>query len=143
MKLGFTRRTAVALIAAGTILSPAIGATAAQAASTPTPAAAGQPDVACPSRTICAWSGINYTGSRTGSFATSDYHSHYYQWTAVVGFNPGSIDDNSGSIIWVSSGGAPTCVNKGGWNLYNDYSWFWVSYNVGSCNGAQSPGNPP
>lgn len=54
----------------------------------------------CPTATICAFSGANATGTEE-DFATSAHHSAWISFKSVIGFNPASIIDNSGSDIWV------------------------------------------
>lgn len=90
----------------------------------------------CPSRTVCAFPGHNWTGT-PGDIPTADYHSRWIDFDSVVGFHPNSLIDNSGSDIWVidRQSGVFACILGGdeadfeGWQP----GWFFIQYNVNTC----------
>jgi len=132
-----------ALIALTAIASAALTLTPAQAqtAGSPAPTALATPDYTCSQRTICVWPNDNFTGQEY-TFLTSEWHSAWHNWADVqIPYHPGSLDDDSNSIIWVydKDSNNAYCLNPDSWVLYNDYGYFYIAYNVGSCNGASVP----
>jgi hypothetical protein len=111
---------AVAILSSGAVLAPA------QAGTT-------GPDFTCPSRTVCVYQNNNLTGyhyefgtKAFGGGTTWHKFSNY-------GFspNPGSLNDNSGSVFWVfdAQAGWPDgeyCVNPGKWTISHSYGYFYI-----------------
>jgi hypothetical protein len=125
---------------------------------------------ACPSATICAFTGPDATGTQK-NFPTSGYHSSWINFNTPVGFHPDSIINNSGSDIWVwdqqnerngSSIAGPYCAfgtsqrdytftdwvqtnggkpNQGYASQSYQPGWFFIQYNVNTC--ATPTSSPP
>jgi len=129
----------VAMLIPAAVMSAVIAPTV-LADSPPTPAPT-SPGSSCPSRTVCAWSGSNYSGTYD-TFSVVDWHSDWINFDNPIGFHPYTITDNSGSVIWVydEEANAAYCLSTGPyWNLNNNFGWFFIEYNQGSCAGAPVP----
>ncbi len=171
-----TRRVFLGAAAAAGMLVPAIPALAARAAAragTPGERAVSLTSAATipstPSATISAFLGPDATGTQV-IFPTSGYHSQWLTFQSVVGFNPSSIVNNSGSDIWVYCSESPDsppitgpfCAFGTSLACYTFTSWlpvdggtpdqgyvsapyvpdmFFIQYNVNT--GATQPPAPP
>lgn len=105
-------------------------------------------DFTCPSPTVCLYLNQNYTGTwsthvGTPVLATNDGPGGWGgTWTTFYlatgsGPNPGSLNDNSNSVMWIAATDTtPTtykCLHPGKWDLYNDWGHFYIMYGVTSC----------
>jgi hypothetical protein len=123
-------KTALAMVAAGMILSSGVNTTRAQA-------------FTCPSPAVCVFQGLNFTG----------YVATYPTFGASGGWlnlrNPGglkvpwgSFNDNSGSRVqfWNKTLGATWCFpahtrlsGSGGPNGHTSAGWMQIDYGVPNC----------
>lgn len=136
------RSLMVALAAMVALVSPTLGASAAQAAA-PADQLADQisldspPGVTCPVRTVCTWSEADFVGTPF-SFATVDFHSRWYSFNALAGFNPDSLANASGSAVYLGNHVTrhwtcvPALTAAPGLNDHR-YGYFFVTYGVGAC----------
>ncbi len=146
MKQLLTRRRA-AVLAAATALLISGGATASAQAATASPAEA---DFTCPSSTVCLFPNDNYTGNYVtwgspAELATDGWNGAWWPFSDDYASNPdpGSLNDNSNSIIWVYAKDTNTsrCLTSGRSVLDNLYGYFYIEYGVTSC-GAEPGGRP-
>jgi hypothetical protein len=159
MKQLLTRRRA-AVLAAGIALLAAGGATAsAQAATASVPqhvavaqsaTAPSSPDVdfTCPSATVCLFPNDNYTGNYPGwggpaELATDVWNGEWYSFAdaAASDPNPGSLNDNSNSVMWIyaKDAGVLVCLTPGKYVPDHAYGYFYIQYGVTSCGTAPEP----
>ena len=138
-----------------------IGTSGAATASAPTAAggaapraipAAVSPDFTCPSATVCAFPNEDFTGNYPdwdgpATFFTNTFNGQWLSFSVhgAGNPNPGSVNDNSNSIMWVYNKDAgpgsnnPFCVTPGKWALYHYYGWFYIEYGVTSCGNYPTP----
>jgi hypothetical protein len=130
IRLFATRKAAIcALGAAAATISMSVGTVTAQAQSGPT----------CNVHTICVWQGVDYSGQEV-VITPSAFSGEWYRFDAVAGWNPGSLINNSGSLIWTYDATPPT---KGPWCYPGDqdlevslnglYGHFYIKYNSPHC----------
>jgi hypothetical protein len=116
----------------------------------------------CPSATICTFSGPDATGTRA-DFPASEFHSAWTNFDKAAGFHPASIINNSQSDIWVYDEdleAGPYCAFGSGLKSYtfSDWTpvnggtpsqgyttqgyqpgWFFIQYNVNTCDTQPPP----
>jgi hypothetical protein len=156
MKLPFFGRRAAAILAAAALPLAATAATA-QAASSPHGSATAQaagvkggvtPDFTCPDRTVCLFPNNDFTGNYPGwggpaQLPTDVDNGQWYSFNQVAASNPnpGSLNDNSGSIVWVyaKDANAPACLNPGRWVLSHSFGYFFIRFGIHSCTGQSVP----
>jgi hypothetical protein len=162
MKRLFIGRSAAALATAAALIAFGGASASAQAAPAVRPAphatAVQSPavtvDFRCPNPTVCLYLNQNYTGTWptwTGPpvLAVNDGPGGWGgQWTTFYtvtqeGPNPGSLNDNSNSVMWIYAADARTykCLLPGKWDLYSGWGWFFIMYGVTSCP-RQHPAGP-
>lgn len=141
MPTRLARYLTMSAIATATLMSTAFGATAAHAA---VPADTND-QFGCPTRTVCTWSGNFSPLSSMTDFPTSVYHSKWFSLNSLAGYNPGTVDDNSGSAVylWSKADQIGLCVPAEHTvsNLGGEFGYFFVTYGVGNC-GNFPPGAP-
>lgn len=164
-----TRRVFLGAAAAVGVLAPAAPALAARAATRGARAVDASAAASSVAGIISAFTGPDGAGDAV-DFPTSAYHSEWLTFESVVGFNPGSLINDSGSAMWVynadpgsalitgpycafgSSQMTPyTFVSWLGDNLgtadqsyvaeYYQPAWFFIQYNVNT--GIVQPPAPP
>lgn len=124
----------IAFIAA--VLSLGTSAASAQTATV-------HPDFTCPSRTVCLFPNDNLTGNYPAwggpaTLATDAFNGSWMTFGSVGADdpNPGSLNDNSNSAIWVFShamGNRKWCIITGTANLTNSYGWFMIQFGATTC----------
>jgi hypothetical protein len=134
-----------------------IAGVSAQAATTAGPAshtatvqhAAAAPDFTCPSRSVCLfpnddWAG-NYPGGAPVVLPTDVYNGAWLTFASVGASNPnpGSLNDNSNSVMWIHAADAGTykCLTPSKWILFHSWGWFFIQFGVTSCP-AHHPAGP-
>lgn len=138
---------AAGMLIAGLAALPAMAAAASpqpdEAGRTPVPgltaAQAVSPDFTCPGGAICLFPKDDYTGNYNGSPAEIEVDGvENGAWFSFGGYgagspNPGSMDNNTGSSVWVydhqepvKSGSNPTCLRPGRHVLDNKFGHFEV-----------------
>jgi hypothetical protein len=161
MKRLFLGRSAALLMAAALLTSGGVAASA-QAATVsshdhaivtrPTTRLSPAIDFMCPDRTVCLFPNDNYTGNYPAwggpaELATDVWNGSWYSFSDADASNPnpGSLNDNSGSIIWIyaaDSGNPPVCLPPGKYVLDHAFGYFYIEYGVGSCP-SSAPGPLP
>jgi hypothetical protein len=143
-----TGRMAIMLVAAAAFLSLGAGAVSAQAESPAAVKSSAQPDFTCPSRSFCIFSGDAYNGTAE-ALPTVDWQSPPWFTFGEAGFtpNPGSVNNNSGSAVYVfaADDGQWRClpgVNGKKAVLDHAFGYFYITYGVGSCQDS-APGPQP
>src|SRR5262249_55831223 len=103
------------------------------------------PDFTCPSRTICLFPNDDYTGNYGSSpviLVPAGTTSGVWCSFNTIGADsphPGSMNNNSGSSIWVydhqagPSAGNPVCLSKGRHVLDHSYGYFELFYSDSDC----------
>ena len=103
------------------------------------------PDFTCPDRTVCLFPNDDYTGNYgnlPATFQPADFTSGmWFTWSDVGAGdpNPGSLNNNSGSSIWVYdhqipvSQTNPTCLKPGQHVLYQVFGHFEEFYGDSTC----------
>lgn len=142
---------AAALLTSGGIAASAQAATGSPHSNMATRPITGRPsadlDFTCPSRTVCLFPNDNYTGNYPGwggpaELATDVWNGQWYSFAQADASNPnpGSLNDNSNSVIWVYAKdlNLALCLTPGRYSLDHTYGYFFIQFGVTSCNA-----NPP
>jgi hypothetical protein len=95
----------------------------------------------CPSATVCLFPNDDYTGNYAGGspveLPTDVYNGSWYSFSQVGASdpNPGSINDNSNSVMWlyVKSAGIEVCLPPGKSIETNSFGYIYIQYGVTSC----------
>jgi hypothetical protein len=154
-------RMAVMLAAAGTILSLSAATATAQAQTVThsrhhvgaAPAVARpssvRPYFTCPSATVCVFPNNDLTGNYgspwngPAELTTVLYSGQWDSFSSIsITPNPGSLNDNSGSCVWVldKEAGVKSYVEPGDTGvLAHSYGYIFIQYGVNPCN----PNDPP
>jgi hypothetical protein len=70
-------------------------------------------------------------------YPTSADHSKWISFNATAGNNPGTVDDNSGSAVylWSKADQIGLCIPAEHWvsGLAGEYGYFFVTYGVAGC----------
>lgn len=143
------RTAAVLMTAAALIASGGIAASAQAAAPTGTMSARSviapesvQPDFTCPGKTVCLFPNDDYTGNYPAwggpaTLATDVWNGRWYHFSdaGASNPNPGSLHDNSGSIIWIYAKdlNRPVCLTPGKYDLNHVYGYFFIRFGVQFC----------
>jgi len=107
-----------------------------------------------PAGDFCVGSDFNSSGNYcTGLIVyipTADFHSAWFKFINVPGFNVRCIENPTNSSIWVEDEAdegqiLPHCAKPGTGIGATGYVWtiFFVKYNVKTCGSEPDPGNEP
>ena len=102
---------------------------------------------------MCAFPNDDYTGNYLNFGGPAEFATDLFNWDWLFFIaegagnpNPGSINDNSGSIVWIyeanepKSSTNPFCIPIDSKRAtYNDYGWFYIEFGVTSCGNYPTP----
>ena len=142
------RRACVIAVSSAAFGVAGVAAAAAPASAAAAGSAGGAPAVTplftCPDRSVCFFPKDDYTGNPTLTVATQGNGGVWAKFDSLGVPNPGSMNDNSGSVVWLydKSGGMLTCVDPGRHVLDKKYGYFDIDYGIGDCS-SPNAGHPP
>jgi hypothetical protein len=136
-------RVAGILVTLGIFLSVGVFTTTAQANAI---------DFMCPGRTVCVFPNNDRTGNYgdpwdgPAELATDKYNGQWRSFASVhVTPNPGSVNNNSGSCLWVRDmqNNLTAPIEPGGGGILDHfYGYFFIQFGVHPCPATPPPGAP-
>jgi len=101
----------------------------------------------CPARTVCVWSGPNFTG-QFQEIPAASFHSQWFSADSVVGFHITSAENNTNSSFWLHDEATEDFgAICGGGDFAASFpfqsGYFFIQYNVPQGCGGNPPSGSP
>lgn len=110
-----------------------------------------QPNFTCPSPAMCLFPNRDFTGNYAdGSpvvLVPGDHNGHWHTFGSVGADNPnpGSINNNSNSIMFIFAQDRNFygCLDPRKWVVDNAWGWFFIQLNTSTCPPDPNANHPP